>query len=206
MKQILQNKGWAFAIIFLVVANLATLTFFWFEKLKEPKQKSEILRNQRHPQPPQLLLQELKFSTDQQKQYDDLFQNHIHQVGIVKDSIRMAKETFFKLLSNSQISVDVLQKRAAEAAALQGHLDMLTFEHFRKVKAICTPNQQKKFDEIIQTIVERMAPPPPPPPPGRRRDGNRPPPPPLEDGPDGNRPPPPPIGEGAYYPPPPPGH
>lgn len=207
MKQILQNKGWAFAIVFLVVANLATVTFFWVERFREAKPKQEIFRNPRHPQPPKLLLEELKFSTNQQKQYDDLFEKHISQVGVLKDSIRKAKEAFFTLLGNSQIPVDILQKKANEAAALQGRLDMLTFEHFKQVKSICTPDQQKKFDEIIQTVIERMAPPPPPPPPGRGsgRDENRPPPPPqFEDGSEGNRPPPPPLGEGADMPPPPP--
>ncbi len=191
MKQILQNKWWAIAIVLLIAANLATLTFFWVDKLSLRKQIPESRRDFRHPRPPQLLLEELDFSNEQQNKYDSLFNKHISNVGILKDSIRQAKEAFFSLLSDSQISMDELQKRTAEAASLQGRLDMLTFEHFRKVKAICTADQQHKFDKIIVNIVERMAPPPP-----RRGgpDGNRPPPPPGEgsNGPDSNDPPPPP--------------
>ena len=32
-------------------------------------------------------------------------------------------------------------------------LDIITFEHFRKVRAICTEEQKPQFDELIQKMV-----------------------------------------------------
>ena len=194
MKQVLNNKWWAIAIVVLIAANMATLIFFWVTRLKEAQAKPSSADHVHWKGPSGLLLEELDFSAEQKNQYDQLFKENRPQIRRIRDSIHTAKDDFFSLLKNSNAKLDELQKKAAESARLQERLDMITFENFRKVKAICTPEQQKKFDSLIHKVLERMAPPPPPPPPGKH-EGNRPPPPPPGqelDGPDGDRPPPPP--------------
>ena len=190
MTNYLKSQWWAIAIIILVVMNIATFGYFWFTKLKEPAAPPSLPRPERGVPPP-FLKEELGFTTQQQKQYEQLFREHQQQVRRVKDSIRISKENFFSLLSNSNASAVELERRAAISAQLHERLDMLTFEHFRKVKAICTPQQQQKFDKVIHTVIERMAPPPPPAPGGEGGNGNRPPPPPGVDGQYDSRPPPP---------------
>ena len=44
-------------------------------------------------------------------------------------------------------------------------LDILTFEHFKKVRAICTSAQKSQFDELIQKMVNSVNQPQKAPPP-----------------------------------------
>ena len=42
--------------------------------------------------------------------------------------------------------------------------ELATFYHFQKTRSICTPDQQKKIDEVIDDALRMMAPKPPGPP------------------------------------------
>ena len=40
---------------------------------------------------------------------------------------------------------------------LQKESDRITFVHFQKVRALCRPDQQTKFDEVIGEVLKMMA-------------------------------------------------
>lgn len=148
---------------------------------------------------------ELKFTPEQQKKFDTLRIAHHASVVKLNEQSRVLRDRFFGLMQSSDTMHAV--QLADSIAQNQKRVELITFKHFQQVRAICTPEQQKKFDVIIIDALHMMAPPPPPdghrPPPaeGRRppRDGQGPPPdrqgPPPEDGngppPDGQGSPPP---------------
>ncbi|MGZ3904989.1 MAG: hypothetical protein ACXVC6_14910, partial [Bacteroidia bacterium] len=75
---------------------------------------------------------------------------------------------FFDLL-HSQNDSALVKQLADSMAFYQVQMELLTYDHFKKIRAICKPDQQKKFDEVINKALEMMGPPrpggPPPPPP-----------------------------------------
>jgi periplasmic protein CpxP/Spy len=174
-----KNKWWSIAVAVLLIANIITLVFFWLIR-------TDTINPPAPPPPPganpatAFLIKELGFSTSQQQQYEQLFREHQQQVRAIRDSIRMSKDGFFELLNNDSVSDKTLQDQAEKSSKLQQQLDLLTFNHFKEVKAICNPSQQDKFKDVIQKVVRQMAPPPPPQPgrPPREKDGFREPPPP----------------------------
>ncbi|MEI9958666.1 MAG: hypothetical protein WDM90_20685 [Ferruginibacter sp.] len=116
-----------------------------------------------------------------------------HQAGQkpLQDSIRSAKETLFDLLKQPAAPDSLVQAASNKAAAADAQLELFTFKHFQKLRAICTVTQQKKFDEIIQDVLHRMAMPQrrnPQEPPPQGMHGDKPPPP--GEGPEGGMPPP----------------
>jgi protein CpxP len=177
-----KNKWASVMIIILLVLNVFTLAFFWLVKAGPIK-----------PLPPQVqspaaihgsnyLVEQLDLSAAQQNQYEQLVKEHQQQVRSIRDSVRIAKDHFFSLLNNNTISEEQIKDQAASSCEYQERLDLVTFDHFKKVKAICTPAQQVKFEKIIQRVIRQMAPPPPPPPPpsvgkGLPNDNTSPPPP-----------------------------
>jgi len=102
----------------------------------------------------------------------------------LRDQMKNAKDDFFSLLKTDTANTIVVEVAAAKSARVQQLLDMANFDHFKKVRSICSPEQQERFDEIIQDVMRQMGPS------GGRPQGQHPP-----DGP-GNRPdgPPPPNG------------
>ncbi|MDE3251965.1 MAG: periplasmic heavy metal sensor [Bacteroidota bacterium] len=187
-----KNRWVGIALLFLVLLNLGTLTTLWLmrpNRMGPPAKAGSGVVD--------FIVQELGFDSAQKKQLILLREEHQQKIREVRRKNRDAKNVFFALLKDSSLSEEALDKAAIASAAYDAETDKLTFLHFREIRKICTPEQQKKFDLVIQEVLRMIAPPPPdgnPPggPNGRRREG--PPPADRRDGPppgDDHRPPPP---------------
>ena len=134
--------------------------------------------------PREFLIKELKLNAKQQEQLEVLVKEHRQAAEQLRGKTREAKESFFDLLKQQNVTDSVKQAAAKSVSIITEELDLLTLNHFQKVRALCTADQQQKFDEIIQQVTSMMGQPRPPmgphndpqgPPPGDPR-GDRPPP------------------------------
>lgn len=171
-----KNKLLTWLVVLFLVANAATITMFWLGKKKQPHQPQGA--------PNEFLIKELKLDTKQQEQLDVLVKEHRQTAKQLREKTRKAKEAFFDLLKQQNVTDSVKQTTAKAVSESTEELDLLTLSHFQKVRALCTPEQQKKFDEIIHQVTSMMSQPRPPMGPGNDRQGRPP------GGPDGDRPPP----------------
>lgn len=166
-------------VILLLIANAATIAMFWINKKKGP------------PQPKgganEFLIKELKLDSSQQRKYEDLIKEHRQAVEQLREKIKAAKDSLFDLVKVFDASDSAKHAAAAAVSKITEQIDILTLNHFQKVRALCTPEQQKKFDEIIHEVTAMMGQPRPPMKPGGPGEHDGPPP----GGPGGDRPPPP---------------
>jgi glycerophosphoryl diester phosphodiesterase len=146
MKNLVKNKitGWLVAI--LIIANIATLVFFWIGHF----------RNQRNNSPKEFLANKLHFSNNQKNIYFNLAKEHNETARGIRKEIKLNKEAFFNLLKSDYVSDSAKAKAALEISLSIKSLDILTFEHFEKVRAICTPLQKKIFDDLVQKMVNSV--------------------------------------------------
>lgn len=146
MKNLVKNKitGWLVAI--LIIANIATLVFFWIGHF----------RNQRNNSPKEFLANKLHFSNNQKNIYFNLAKEHNETARGIRKEIKLNKEAFFNLLKSDYVSDSAKAKAALEISLSIKSLDILTFEHFEKVRAICTPVQKKIFDDLVQKMVNSV--------------------------------------------------
>jgi Spy/CpxP family protein refolding chaperone len=173
-----KNKLLVWLVALLLVANAATITLFWLGRNKRPPEPKG--------SPREFLSKELSLDTKQQAQLEELVKEHRSAAEQVRPKIREAKEAFFELLKQPGVT-DSAKQAAAKLVSVQAEtLDLLTFGHFQKIRALCNADQQKKFDAIIQDVVRMLGQPRPPMGPGNGRQG-----PPPDGGPGGNHPPPP---------------
>jgi protein CpxP len=172
------NKRWlAIVIALLLIANVATLILLWSNS-KSGRDKQDA--------PPQgqvfeYVVKELQLNRQQQDAYAKLRTEHQQGQRMIADSMRKIKDSFFALLKDPAVPDSVVAAGSRKSAEMEQQLELLTFNHFQKVRAICTPEQQQKFDKIIEDVLHRMAKPRGgPPPPGRGGQGpeGMPPPPP----------------------------
>lgn len=158
-----KNKILTAAVILLMLANVALMATLWWHH-----------RSPRHPgrgTPADYLVKELGLNTDQQNKLKELASEHHQQSEKIREKIKDARHELFSLLQQPGTS-DSIKKSAADNVSKQlEELDLLTFDHFQQVRALCTPEQQKKFDAIIEDVLEMIASGSPPP-----RNGERPPP------------------------------
>ncbi len=170
MKNFTNNPWLSVVTLLLLTANMVTLALLWTHKGTE--------RGDRNPPPPpgqvfEFVTNELKLDSTQQEAYKKLRDEHQAGQKPLQDSIRNAKDAFFALLQQGNVPDSMMQAYSKKAGEAEQQLDVLTFKHFQKLRALCNAEQQKKFDTIIQDVLRRMAPPKhqgPPPPPGREGD------------------------------------
>jgi protein CpxP len=160
-----KNKILVWAVVLLIIVNVAVLTTIW------------LLHNKQRPgrgTPADYLVKELSLNNDQQNKLHELAKEHHSQSQEIRGRIKDARHQLFKLLQQPDVTDSIKKAAAGNVAKNLEELDLLTFNHFQKVRIICTPAQQKKFDEIIEDVLEMIASGPPP---GPGRNGNHMPPP-----------------------------
>ena len=161
-------------VILLLVANAATIATFWVTRKNNPPAPKG--------SPADFLSKELNLDANQKVQLEKLVKEHREAAESLRPKVREAKDAFFDLMKNPTISDSSKKAAAQNVSAITEQLDLLTFDHFQKIRAICNVEQQKKFDAIIHQVTAMMAPPPGGPGPG---DHHGPPP----GGPGGDHPP-----------------
>lgn len=185
MNHVSKNKLLTWLVALLLVANIATITMFWLDKNRQNVRSKGT--------PAAFLIKSLNLDSNQQAQLDVLRKAHRSAVQPLRNLVKESKDAFFDLLKESIISDSVKQLAAKKISVLTEEIDLVTFNHFLKVRAICRPDQQLKFDVIIDEVINMM---------GQPQGGQIGPPP---GGADGHRPPPPDESEGGgHFPPGPP--
>ncbi|HMG16234.1 MAG TPA: periplasmic heavy metal sensor [Saprospiraceae bacterium] len=142
------------ALIVLLILNLSSMAFMWLNKPRTgpPHHGEDTFK---------YLVHELNMNDEQQNKYKLLRDEHHHGMELLQDKSRDLHNAFFKLLQNPSNDSSSIKLIGDSIAGNQMKIEMLTFDHFKKVRAICTPQQQKKFDDIILETLKRMAPRPP---------------------------------------------
>lgn len=198
MKLLENTKFTGAALLLLLALNSALLVVLIVKKPGPPPMRA----GERPPGPPapgntaEFLTYELKLDDKQQEQYQELIQAHREKVSSLEDDIRDLRDSMITEMENTppdSTKINALAKKVGEKQAL---IETTTMDHFRDLRAICTPEQQKKFSRVIREGLHRLGPQG-----GPHPGGPQGPPPPGMQGPPPQGPPPP----GAQSPPPPPG-
>lgn len=145
------NKILSIAVILLLIINIALIIFMvtW-------KNQHNSKRFGGKGDPFEIMAKELNM-TEQQKKEHLLFRDEYFKTARpFFDSVRSAKSAFFSLIKDTAVNDSVLSVYNKRISAIQFTIDKLTFEHFRKVRALYKDDQQKKYDELVQKMMQRQ--------------------------------------------------
>lgn len=152
-----KNNLLVWLVILLLIANAATITLFWLSRAKRPPAPQGEAKD--------FLIKELNLDSSQQIRFADLRQEHRKAVDSLREKVKDAKDHLFDLVKDSTASDSMKQEAAAAVSRITEQIDLFTLTHFQKVRALCDPKQQKRFDEILRQVTVMMGPPRPPAPP-----------------------------------------
>ena len=131
-------------IIVLLLVNIATLTFMWVShKHHGGEHMPPPPHGQGGPKAFEFLVHELKLDESQVKQFEEMRNKHHENVQDVQGKNRDMHHRFFDLLAKNDSSSAV--QLADSMAQYQKQIDLLTFNHFLQVRAICKSDQQKSL-------------------------------------------------------------
>jgi len=154
MNYVAKNKMLTWLVVLLLVVNTASIAMFWLGKAKQTEHTEET--EQPKGKPEDFLVKELKLDAVQQAKLKILAKEHREAIKEFHEAIKDAKQNFFNLLKQQNTPDSIKQTAATVISRITEKIDLLTLAHFNKVRALCNAEQQKKFDEIIQQIIDRM--------------------------------------------------
>jgi protein CpxP len=136
-------------VVLLLLINIATIASIW--KLIDPKNLSLM-----PPPPPsakEFIISKLNLDEEQQKVFDELRKEHFEQMQTLQVNIRTEKDALYDLLKSPEPDTVQTYLHIARVMQNEERLEKITFEHFRKVRAICNDEQKQHFDIIIDQIM-----------------------------------------------------
>lgn len=169
------SKIWKWMVIILTILNIALIVSIWINKPHHgmggppPHHHGQGRPDGHERGPAGMLIRELGFSPEQIKQFEALKEEHHSSVEKLMENGHGLRDGFFELLKNDSVNQTLVTEKAAAISENQKNIEMITFDHFKKVRAICNPEQKKRFDIIIEKVLRHMGPPrggpggPPPP-------------------------------------------
>lgn len=138
-------------IVILVAANIGLVSFMYFHKPPHPMHGEG---------PKKEITEKLNFSPEQAAKYEVIIKEHRASIDKIESEIKVSKNHLFALLK-----FDIIEKRDSiigHLGMLQTEIEMAHYNHFEKLKALCTAEQMPKFDNLTKELGRLFAPPHPP--------------------------------------------
>lgn len=149
-----RNRNLLIIIGVLLLTNIAVLVYFLGQKKPEKSATSRSEKDRNGIS--EMLQKEVGFNEEQTAQYKQLKEKQKEIIRPMYDDMRKAKDSLFRLLSYPETSDSLLNKISDAIAQKQKALDLQTFNHFKKVRTLCTPEQQPKYDSMILRMFRKM--------------------------------------------------
>lgn len=140
------------AIIILFLLNAGTL-FFILSKPHPPRHERGDGRRKFDEQ----VIETLQLRPDQVEKFEQLKRAHHEQILQLDEATRAPFEQYFGLLAQGS-GADAAKDSLERVIALQYVTRMqVTYRHFSDLKAICDPEQQKKFEQLVPSLMQVMS-------------------------------------------------
>ncbi len=151
-------------VILLTILNVSTIASIW--RFIDFSTLSMITTHAPIGGPKDFIISKLDLNEEQQKVFEELRQEHFQEMKNLQDNIRVEKDAMYDLLKSDQPDTTASYQHIARIMQNEEKLEHITFNHFRKVRAICTAEQQQHFDVIIDEVMRMLMRPPRPHAPG----------------------------------------
>jgi periplasmic protein CpxP/Spy len=140
----LMKSNWLkYLVAIALIINAATLVFFWLNRPIDGE-------NRPQARPGRVLIEDLKMDGKQEALFrplrDKHHQTHDSLLQIIADQRQI-------LYSQKQGVNDTILQRIG---VLQAQIERITYDHFKDVRKICTPEQQAQLDTLLGKTVQRI--------------------------------------------------
>ena len=147
-----RNKSLIFIIAFLVLTNIAVLVYF----LRPGKKDHDDDRKGGRNGLATALQNEVGFDDEQVARYRELREEQLKIMRPLMDDIRRSKDSMFRMLGNDAITDSVLDRMAQDIADKQKQMDIRAFNHFKRIRLICRPDQLARYDSVVVKMIRKM--------------------------------------------------
>jgi len=140
-----KNKFIVFIISALLIVNIVFTSILWFKQ--NPKHENDVDAPRSYK--PGRLSEKLGLDSMQQIKYNANKMAHEAKMDELKEKEHLAKKALFVLLKSDTASNATIASFARKASDCSFEIDTATYFYFKRLKAICNPEQLKKLEEIF---------------------------------------------------------
>ena len=144
-----RNKTLVLIIAILLIANIATLAMFFMYK----NQAAKNARPDKHALIMRYLENEVKFSKEQLKQYENLSNQRLEEMKPVIERMSAQRAAILSTLAARDFADSATERAANELLTLQRPTEISMFKHLKLIRGICTPQQRSIFDTGFYKII-----------------------------------------------------
>jgi protein CpxP len=140
------------AIIILFLLNAGTLFFLLSSRHHGPPERRGGNKNF-----DELVMHTLELTPGQVDKFDQMKRQHHEQMLQLDEATKQPFDAYFSLLTQpitDSATRDSLEKKITD---LYRQRMQVTYRHFAELKAICTPQQQQKFDALVPSLMQVMS-------------------------------------------------
>jgi hypothetical protein len=149
-----RDKSNRWIILFLVVLNIATLSFMWINR-PVPQNRPGA------PTPPAgLLARELGFDKEQADALKPVMDDYFMSTDSIREQLQKNRQALLASIKDEPLNNQQIDRLLAENEALHTRENRAFIEHYRGIMRICSEVQKEQLAKIFSRPV--------PPPPGRR--------------------------------------
>jgi Spy/CpxP family protein refolding chaperone len=139
----------------LVILNLLTLSTIWFQQFRRPPQTPPSQENR--SETVQLFLQrELNLTDQQAQQFTTLRTQYLATSRVLMQDVMALRKTLTEEMFATSPDTPKADQIAEQIGVKHAEVERLLFSHLLELKAVCEPEQQAKFQRLMQEILDMM--------------------------------------------------
>ncbi|MBK5272552.1 MAG: Spy/CpxP family protein refolding chaperone [Bacteroidia bacterium] len=143
------NKILTISVILLLLVNVAMVIFIVKSRNRHDNKKSD------KGDSFAMMDKDMKLTEAQKAEVKKFRDAHFSVIHPLSDSLRSAKEAFFGLLKEPNVSDSVFSSYSKRILEIQDSMDKLSFAHLQRIRNLFDPAQQIKYDEYIRKMVQK---------------------------------------------------
>jgi len=147
-----KNRILVGAVILLAAINLAILGTIGFRFLKPNEIPTRPSIRGNHMQ---FMSRELKFTPEQEIQFEELRNEYFEQNQILRNELRNRHQLIVEELSSPEPNREFMDSVANEIAELHFEQQQATIDHFMKLREICSHEQYEHLQHLFMRMMNR---------------------------------------------------
>ena len=147
-----RNRPLIFIIAVLLLTNIAVLGYFlWYKKPHKPSEGG----GDRRPGIETPLQKEVGFTEDQMTKYRQMREEQMKAIKPMFEDMRKAKDSLFRTMGNENANDSVINAIADAIGQKQKEMDLRMYNHFKRIRSLCTPDQLVKYDSLVLRMMRK---------------------------------------------------
>ena len=141
------NRIFLILVILLVALNTGLIYLHFFQTPHKHKHKHSNESNR------SWLDHELQLTPEQEDEHISMRKDYFEKLGILNDSLRYIKARFVAQAAQFELSDSLSALWTDSINHWHRRADELTYQHVRNVRAILKPEQQTRWDSLVQVVM-----------------------------------------------------